>query len=506
MCYTSILHFTDCDTRRPAVINPETRTTLYHPLEPPKICKHAHPLIPGCPYHGSCCKPRQMFYCSRIRNPQIACLGGQAYHQVVDPRSLDSYDDLLTVSYYDWEDMHKPTQGLKYEEDIRREFFDAGARMYELSTHGLRTIKCFNQNAIFPNVAQMEELDFLQHGETYWEWLVAREELHQLTQGWERRARKGTMEVCPASHLEEHPILSTFPKGPWTHPGFPQFVSLPFTTAQTFKGLEDVLRWHPFYTTMHNMPSTPKTIVQRSHSPARPHSVNTDYVRRRVENANRPWPGEWEGIIPSGKDLPLRDWNPSSKHSSMLPVAGSDLDAESPGPQIPPWVIPYGEDPDMGFKKVIPWNEPATFVESPPVSPKTVPSRVVIPATPEVNEAVAVLDEINSMPYDDAGQTESAYPNDGGWSEYVNVEGRAIRDYMRVSIPQTPSDHDSELTRDDPNDEQFQWWHDYISAEERAVWEFLRNIDQQSPKLKRRRSDDSDKENDSREAKRYRTA
>ncbi|KAH7185973.1 uncharacterized protein B0J16DRAFT_145386 [Fusarium flagelliforme] len=502
MCYTSVLHFTDCDTRRPAVINPETGSTLFHPLEPPQICKHAHPLIPGCPYHGSCCNPRQKFYCSRIRNPQIACLGGQAYHQVVDPRSLDSYDNLLTISYDDWEDMHKPTQGLKYEEDIRREFFDAGARLYELAESGLRTIKCFNQNACFPNVAQMEEHDFLKHGEVYWEWLVAREELFQLTEAWERRAKAGTMEVCPASLLEEHPILSTFPKAPWTHPGFPQFVSLPFTTVQTFKGLEDVLRWHPFYTTMHNMPSKPKTIASRSRSPARPQSVNTDYVRRRVENANRAWPGEWEGIIPSGKDLPLRDWTTSSKHS-MLPVAVSDLDAESPGPQIPPWVIPYGEEPDMGFKKVIPWNEPATFVESPPVSPRTIPRPVVIPATPPVNETVAVVDEVSHMPYDDEGRGESAYPDDGGWSEYVAVEGRAIREFMCVSIPETPSDHDSELTRDDPDDEQFQWWHDYVSAEERAVWEFLRECDQQSPKLKRRRSDDSDKENDPREAKRH---
>ncbi|KAJ4139791.1 ferric-chelate reductase Frp1 [Fusarium equiseti] len=501
MCYTSVLHFTHCDTRRPAVLNPETGLTLFHPLEPPQPCKHAHPLVPGCPYHGSCCTPRQKFHCSKIRNPQMACMGGQVYHQVVDPRSLDSYDKLLPITADDWEDMVKPTQGLEYEEDIRREFFNAGARMHELATTALKTIKYFYQNASFPNVAQMEERDFLFHGEVYWKWMVAREELFQLTEAWESRASAGTMEVCPASLLEEHPILSNFPRAPWTHPGFPQFASLPFTTTQTFKGLENVLRWHPFYTTMHNKPSAPSTVAQRSRSPARPQDSNTDIIRR-VENANRPWPGEWEGIIPTEcKDLPLRDWVPVSATSSMIPVPGSDLDALSPGPQIPPWVIPYGEEPDMGFKKVIPWDQPATFIESPPVSPRSIPYPRVIPATPDVTEAVAIL-EINSMPYDDEGRSEPAYPDDGGWSEYVAVEGQATRDFLCVSIPETPSDRDSELKRND-DDERNEGWSDYIGAEERAVWEFLRECDQQSPKLKRRRSDDSDKENGPREAKRH---
>lgn len=422
MCYISVFHFTHCDTRRPAIVNLSTGQALLHPFELPQHCTHNvghNHLIEDpdgsapCPRHGVCCYPGQIRVCDR--NPY--CSGWQAYHQVIDPSILNGYREHLDpITSQDWDEIDLNTEGFAYEEDIRRQFFDAGAKMWELAKKARFIVDNFHETQYYPN-GGMEKLHFLEHGETYWEWMVARKELLQLTEAWESLANVGCMEVCPAKHIETHPHNHVFQKHTERQIGFPQFPGIPFSFPENYQRQEEILRWHPYYS-RRDSPSEPLTVDRLWRSPAPPQPCNPELIRR-VEAANQPWPGEWEGIVAARRNsLPLRDYAETSERATW----GS---AMSPGPEIPPWVVPYGEESFIDWKDIH-WDQPATLVDSPLVSPKTVPPTKEAQTGPS-----AGIVQISSLPYD----VEDIMEENLYWfNRMLGSEKPPTQDYLCVSV------------------------------------------------------------------------
>ncbi|RGP63867.1 hypothetical protein FLONG3_9761 [Fusarium longipes] len=430
MCYTSVYHFTTCDTRRPAIINPSTGEAIMHPLELPQGCDHIlsgfdkynlNDIVP-CPVHGTCCFPGQIFVCVR-GDGKSRCDGWQANHQILDPSLLPKWrEHLAPITARDWGFMEDYTDGFAYEEDIRRQFFDAGASMWAYSRMGSSVIEDFRQYV--PSSSKQEEEEFLAHGEMYWEWMVARKELLQLTEAWESLASVGCMEVCPAKLLAAHPHKHVFRKCDERQPvEFPQFIGLPFTHVENCQRQDDILRWHPYYAGR-DKPSTPTAVDRLWRSPAPPQGRNAEPVSR-AERPGEAWSGDWEGILAATRNsLPLRDYNEANRHRSIQagygsasPQSDGPLSTASSGPQIPPWVIPYGEEPFIPWKEIH-WDRPATLIDSPPVSPKTVP--------PPKTSMSAV--PISSLPYD-ATEENSFMSN-----PFVGNEEPALQDFLLVSV------------------------------------------------------------------------
>ncbi|OBS23373.1 hypothetical protein FPOA_03922 [Fusarium poae] len=436
MCYITVYHFTHCNTQRRAIINPITGATVFHPFEQPQQCMHGIIKLPPpadpnagapCPVHGTCCHVGQAFVCEGKDMTKEKCLGWQTHHRVMEPRMLEVYGtQLQPVTAEDWRVMQlKPeTESFSYDEDIRIQFFDAGAKMYELAQMGRHLVQTLSQHERSNNGAKLEERDFLLHGEHYWYWMVARKELLQLTEAWENLASVGCMEFCPSKLVKVHPWMKYAFAG-WNERQpvhFPQFPGIPFAFLDNIDRQEELLRWHPYYA-RRDMPSTPNVVDCFWSSPSVPQRYNPE-LALHIEQKERDmsWPAEWYGIMRGVRiSLPIRSHDDDGPCHTTVGDWGtaSSPSTHSSGPRTPPWAIPYGEEPDFEWDEIH-WDQRATFAESPAVSPGTIPASV---------------EEISSVPYDDRMEA-----NLYQFERFIGTEERADREFLSVSVSDDDSD------------------------------------------------------------------
>uniref|UniRef100_A0A0D2XG88 Uncharacterized protein n=1 Tax=Fusarium oxysporum (strain Fo5176) TaxID=660025 RepID=A0A0D2XG88_FUSOF len=226
----------------------------------------------------------------------------------------------------DWAILEMNTDVFAYEEDIRYQFFEAGAAMYELEQDAEKLVEyiLLNQTG-----CPEEEADlFIEHGDLYEMWSEAHHQFVGLMEAWE--------------------ILAN----------------------------DDILRWHPYYAqyraprpepakddTLWTSPAPPNV---RPYSPKPPATWDPE-DQEKIEVL--PYPGQWADVFDDkARRLARIEAEPSGQPNSSL--------SSSSGPEIPPWVIPYGQEPDMGWQD-IDWHNCTTIIE-PPMSPKTLPCEGVV--------------------------------------------------------------------------------------------------------------------------------
>ncbi|KAF5621954.1 hypothetical protein F52700_10828 [Fusarium sp. NRRL 52700] len=372
MCYIQVIHITRCETRRPAIINATTGKTVYHPLEPPGTCEHRRPFgDAACPYHGDCCSAGQIFFCN-AKGSRDVCRGRQAYHINIHPNYMYESGVLHQMEPIDdWMALEMATDVFAYEEDIRYQFFETGALMYELEQDAEKLVQYILRNQT--RSAEEEAELFLEHGDLYEMWCEAHHNFVGLMEAWEILANVGCMEVCPSSLLRVHPWQDCFQECPTLQKGFPQFSCLPFAWVENVEMQDDILRWHPYYSQFQRPPRPDPSIKDDAlwTSPA-PSGVNPGFCEATLSQAPKvhekieglPYPGEWAEVLED-----------KARRIAQIEAEPTSISSSS-GPEIPPWVIPYGQEPDMGWKNVD-WHNCTTIIE-PPMSPKTLPRKGVV--------------------------------------------------------------------------------------------------------------------------------
>jgi hypothetical protein len=415
MCYIRVVHFTRCDTRRPAIINIATGDTIYHPLEPPAPCEHHDQFLSAeCPYHGACCTPGQIHVCN-AKGPQDVCRGWQAYHEIISPGYMHS-SGLFSVMQLipNWDELEMNTDLYAYEEDIRGQFFDLGAHMYEVAK---RAAFIVNYLLTSETYSAEEEADMVEeHGDFYNEWITARDELAEQTEAWEILASVGCMEVCPAQLLNAHPWSEVFQECLDKQIGFPQFPGVPFSWMENIERQDEILRRHPQFSQYRVPRPQPSRADQLWQSPAPPQRSNPE-GQHQAEVPNEPYPGEWAPIL---SQVTAQEGSSASQNAASLSSSGADA---------PEWVIPYGQEPEMNWNEIS-WDGPATFIDTPLVSPHTF---VQAPVEEAMDILVSPLDvtftDIPVNPFDDefevdwyADEHESAVDEELAVLQYLHVE------------------------------------------------------------------------------------
>nr|RBQ91596.1 hypothetical protein FVER53263_01787 [Fusarium verticillioides] len=376
MCYIQVIHITRCETRRPAVINTTTGKTVYHPLEPPGICEHKRPFGDAtCHYHGDCCSPGQIFFCN-AKDPRDMCRGRQAYHINIHPHYMYESGVLHQMEpIEDWQALEMNTDVFAYEEDIRYQFMEAGALMYELEKDAEKIVEYIlhNQTSCPEEEAEL----FLEHSDLYEMWSEAHHQFVGLKEAWEILANVGCMEVCPSSLLRVHPWRECFQECPTLQKGFPQFTYVPFSWLDNVERQDDLLRCHPYYS-QYQPPARPEPRIKDDAlwtAPA-PYGVDPGFSEKTFARDPKtqegfevlPYPGEWAEVF---EDKARR----IAQMKAEIEAEPTSISSSS-GPEIPPWLIPYGQEPDMGWKD-IDWHHCTTIIER-PTSPKTLPRNGVI--------------------------------------------------------------------------------------------------------------------------------
>ncbi|KAH7150164.1 hypothetical protein B0J13DRAFT_523237 [Dactylonectria estremocensis] len=128
MCLTLVTHQTECDTRRPVIIDIDSRHAYYHPLEDPAPCHHQKEAsgTSNCPVHGSCCVLKQWNVCNFVGS-EPGCAGPTIFHRVIssEHQAELAFEECLFLSENSW-----PFRDRKDRYSIlRRQFFDAAAQV-----------------------------------------------------------------------------------------------------------------------------------------------------------------------------------------------------------------------------------------------------------------------------------------------------------------------------------------------------------------------------------------
>ncbi|KAF4979118.1 hypothetical protein FZEAL_4608 [Fusarium zealandicum] len=341
MCLTIIAHFTRCDTRRPVLINAETGASVFHPLETPAPCEHLQ--LPRaryaqCPIHGECCHVGKIEMCT-AHSPDDMCYGWQPYHLVVPPGYMEASGLLPHLKPIDdWNTLdvdHEDFQG--GDMDIRRDFFNLGAGLYEYARRGESIVDyLLGGNTDSP---EQEEYLVRQHGSLYSEWTDMFQKMSEARVDWENLARVGCMEACPAQDRAHHPWETVFQDCPKEYRGFPMFKGIPFCWLENIERQDDILRFHPYYSPLSTRISESDRLWLSQGVPS--YRVDSD------------WGRFMDDVIPH----PLLD-DPSSER----PWVRSN---------IPPWELDTSlvEEEDIEFRDVD-WTGPAMTRPSPIQSPR----------------------------------------------------------------------------------------------------------------------------------------
>ncbi|KIL92151.1 hypothetical protein FAVG1_04558 [Fusarium avenaceum] len=417
MCYIRVIHFTRCDTRRPAIINIASGNTIFHPLEPPAPCEHRDQYLDAeCPYHGACCTPGQIHVCN-VKGPKDVCRGWQTYHEIINPGYMYS-SGLFSVMQFipDWEELEMNSDLYTYEEDIRGAFFDLGAHMYEVAKRAAFIVDYLLSTETY---SAAEEADMVvEHGDLFNEWIICREELAEQTEAWEILASVGCMEVCPAQLLSAHPWSEVFQECLNKQVGFPQFPGIPFTWLENIERRDEILCRHPQFSQYHVPRPQPSRADHLWRSPAPPQRLHPE-GQRQVEDSNEPYPGEWAAILSRVAE------------QENAPSGQDEVTVSSSGKDAPEWVIPYGQEPEMNWKEIS-WDGPTTLIISPLVSPR-VHAQAPVEAAMDID--VSPLDitfaDMPGNPFDD--EFEVDWHADGNESEMK--EELAVLQYLRVEAP-----------------------------------------------------------------------
>ncbi|KAF9768331.1 hypothetical protein IL306_014399 [Fusarium sp. DS 682] len=434
MCYIQVIHMTACDTRRPAIINTITGETVYHPLEPPQHCEHYHRRRSSpCPYHGDCCSPGQIFICD-AQGPRDQCRGSQAYHLIVHPYYKYTSGLLHQMEpIVDWNRLEERTDIYAYEEDIRCDFFDLGALMFELADDGNNIVEYLMGNLAKDHE---EEVDlFLEHGELYEQWTETCEQFIANQEAWEGLAGAGCMEVCPAWLRQVHPWTGCFQPCPVWQREFRQFEGIPFSFVENVENQDGILRFHPYYA----QSRSPRQAVRREapwRSPARPHERSPE-VEERIRLQNERYPGQWGVVF---DEIARRQ----------------QTEAENSGPKTPSWLIPYGEESEMDWKD-IDWKPQPAPIRDPPLSPRTIPCEGKVTRVEPLRDSyidpkeVAAVDMFGDNPEVSAGDlfarteqpAEQEIPQVTFLKGFQNIANEALKTLKRRRSYPSYEDRDS---------------------------------------------------------------
>ncbi|KAF5023209.1 hypothetical protein F66182_4717 [Fusarium sp. NRRL 66182] len=438
-----------------SIINPTTGQALYHPLEPPQPCEHRNKFhSSACPYHGSCCTPGQIQVCT-VQSRGDFCRGWQAYHQIINPAYM--YSSGLTAEMQpitDWAGLEKNTDVFAYEEDIRRDFFDIGADMYELARKGEWLVNYLLSGQTYS--PEHEASLVREHGQLYAAWSTVYNEMVDMQESWESLTKAGCMEVCPAERLQIHPWRNVFQDCLDVFRGFPMFKGNPFIWLENIEQQDDILRWHPYY----HKPRRHNTRVARADrlwrspaAPRRPTPAAEPEVRRNTQLANpptaiqRPMPAT-EPQVPRTVSPATPPASPPAPQGGGHPGIAPNVyhmhglqylqDYRSPdekrrpsGGRIPSWTIPHGEEPDFEWKEIH-WGKPADLNASPPMSPNGTPhpplqamEKLSIPEKPITFHADALSNHFN----------HEFEENWSGDDDFMGTEVAAMQEYLHVPAP-----------------------------------------------------------------------
>lgn len=245
MCVTVVVHLTFCETRRPVATNLDTGTIVFHPLEPPRPCVHKS--MGGshhCPYHGPCCTAGTFNICLSCVVGAGDCLGEfQVYHLVVAPNNSDMIRSMDVI--VDWEEMRKLRQGPRgVAQNLRMDFFNTGAELLEMC----RLSEDLSDNFWDTGDAEDEFTLVWDHGELYRQWVRKWHEMRKITLAWEALAALGSMEPCPARHLDDvHPWKQVYQMYNSKCRGFRMIDGYPLRWRINLETKQDLIRRHPYY-------------------------------------------------------------------------------------------------------------------------------------------------------------------------------------------------------------------------------------------------------------------
>ncbi|KAH6894507.1 hypothetical protein B0T10DRAFT_603990 [Thelonectria olida] len=202
MCIHIRIHLTDCETRRPVLLNHQTSVIVYHPFEEPPACAHQrdrdaqHP----CESHGSCCWLREGYYC--FASDELRCQGWQEYHTVILKQDEARFAEEFFPPIHP-DNARIPDYPVFHHHRLRKDIFDAGALAWEAVVHGRRAAR---------NIVRFE-LEDDQERLPYWrgKYDYSRDKLsgHLNTvqayrELWNDFSELGRMEACPVFGLENH--------------------------------------------------------------------------------------------------------------------------------------------------------------------------------------------------------------------------------------------------------------------------------------------------------------
>ena len=195
MCITLAVHRTNCETRRPVILNPLTGTTIFHPIEAPGACTHTATAQNGdCPSHGPCCILQKWQICLPTAQ---SCQGWQTYHQIYSSElsltpEIPSYPPpaITELKLSQPEDLHAFT--------LRHDFYDAGAQLWQCATWGETIIKNVDAYMDQPYGSSLQAVHHIQ-AQDAWQKAVAK--LVLLKQIWEVEAGHQDIELCPAVQM-----------------------------------------------------------------------------------------------------------------------------------------------------------------------------------------------------------------------------------------------------------------------------------------------------------------
>ncbi|KAF5008615.1 hypothetical protein FDECE_5123 [Fusarium decemcellulare] len=403
MCITFVVHFTRCETRRPAIINPHTGACVYHPLEPPAECEHAYAVTyPQCKYHGHCCYPGKVYICNALQEGEN-CRGWQPYHVVVDPSHMHSsglLDDLREIT--DWSEFEKSDDAYSYEEDIRRDFFDIGADIWDLAHQGDDlTIYLLEHDTASPG----HELGlFEEHGALYAEWKTKLEEMTDMTEAWQSLAHVGCMESCPA---DQPAWPKAFKQCSDTYFGFPMFYGTAFRWLDNIQNQDELFESHPYYSQKTQGPWRSARAERLWRTPSPPRPANTDPALRAEIN----FFGESMHCL---KNSPPQSavWNDYPEELALTPTLSARRKSS----------VKFGP---------VSWSNSATRIDSPPVSPHGLSLNTLeLQTPPGVTHLIPSVEnpfniELAENPFGDRFESEWAMPE----------ENTPMNDVLHVPAP-----------------------------------------------------------------------